>query len=299
LEFKNRGMRCDLHVHTWHSGMCDLPLLRAVCRESYNQPLAVYEKLKRLGMDLVTITDHDSIDALEALRSRPDFFLSEEVSCTLPSGTRLHVGVYDITERDHVEIQRRRDDFESLLAWLEERNLFFSANHVFSSLTGRRHIDDFLLFESAFPALETHNGHMLATANRNAAALADFAARAEVGGSDAHVMASVGCAYTVVPRARTKEDYLAGLRHGLGRVRGEAGGFWKLTRDILSIGRSMVRENPGTAPVAALGVAVPAVILGNYIRENVFARWWMARYRRARARRGEDRGATPIVEVAA
>jgi predicted metal-dependent phosphoesterase TrpH len=292
-------MRCDLHVHTWHSGMCDLPLLRAVCRESYNQPLAVYEKLKRLGMDLVTITDHDSIDALEALRSRPDFFLSEEVSCTLPSGTRLHVGVYDITERDHVEIQRRRDDFESLLAWLEERNLFFSANHVFSSLTGRRHIDDFLLFESAFPALETHNGHMLATANRNAAALADFAARAEVGGSDAHVMASVGCAYTVVPRARTKEDYLAGLRHGLGRVRGEAGGFWKLTRDILSIGRSMVRENPGTAPVAALGVAVPAVILGNYIRENVFARWWMARYRRARARRGEDRGATPIVEVAA
>src|SRR5580698_8798966 len=96
----NRDMRCDLHVHTWHSGMCTIPLLRRVCSESYNEPLAVYEKLKRIGMDLVTITDHDSIDAAEALRSRPDFFLSEEVTCTLPGGTELHIGIYDIPDRD-------------------------------------------------------------------------------------------------------------------------------------------------------------------------------------------------------
>jgi len=51
--------------------------------------------------------------------------------------------------------------------------------------------------------------------------------------------------------------------------------------------------------VAALGVAVPAVILGNYILESVFARWWMARYLRLRALRGAGRGATPIAEVAA
>ena len=63
------NMRCDLHVHTRHSGMCTLPLLRH-CRESYNDPLEVYEKLKRAGMDLVTVTDHDSIDAVEALRSQ-------------------------------------------------------------------------------------------------------------------------------------------------------------------------------------------------------------------------------------
>ena len=121
-------MRCDLHVHTKHSGMCTLPLLRRVCRESYNDPLEVYETLKRSGMDLVTITDHDSIGAVETLRGKPDFFLSEEVTCTLPSGTELHVGVYDITERDHIEMQRRRHDFESLFAWLFDNNLFFSAN---------------------------------------------------------------------------------------------------------------------------------------------------------------------------
>ena len=140
--------------------MCTVPLLRRVCRESYNRPMAVYCKLKRLGMDLVTITDHDSIDAAEELRSRPDFFLSEEVTCRLPSGTELHMGVYDITERDHIELQRRRDDFERLTAWLRERNLLFSANHIFSSLTGRRSLGDFELFEREFPAVETRNGHM-------------------------------------------------------------------------------------------------------------------------------------------
>ena len=92
-------MRCDLHVHTRHSGMCTVPVLRRVCRESYSEPEPVYDTLKRRGMDLVTVTDHDSIDAVETLRGRPDFFLSEEVSATSPDGTELHIGVYDIEGR--------------------------------------------------------------------------------------------------------------------------------------------------------------------------------------------------------
>ena len=275
--------------------MCEVPLLRAVCRECYNQPGAVYEKLKAVGMDLVTVTDHDSIDAVEELRSRPDFFLSEEATCWLPSGTRLHIGVYDITDRDHIEIQRRRADFESLLAWLRERNLFFTANHVFSHLTGRRSVDDFLLFETVFPGIETRNGHMLPRANDYATALSDLAAAAEAGGSDAHVMASVGCAYTVVPGARDKREYLAGLRGGLGRVRGETGGYLKLTRDILCIGGNMVREAPWTVALAPLAFAVPFVTMANYVMERCFARWWMARYLRSR----RPACTAPAVEAAA
>jgi predicted metal-dependent phosphoesterase TrpH len=276
--------------------MCTVPLLKTVCRESYNQPGEVYEKLKRLGMDLVTITDHDSIDAVESLRSRPDFFLSEEATCRLPSGTELHVGIYDITERDHMEIQRRRGDFESLSAWLDERNLFYSANHVFSSLTGSRTLADFELFERAFPALETRNGHMLARANENAAAMADFTGKAEVGGSDAHAMASVGCAWTVVPRARSRQEYLDGLRRGMGKVRGATGGYWKLTRDVLTIGGEMLRHDPRTLPLAPLAVAVPFFILKNYVEESLFARWWMARYLHARASRCSS---GTVAEVAA
>jgi predicted metal-dependent phosphoesterase TrpH len=289
-------MRCDLHVHTNHSGMCTIPLLRHVCRESYNEPLAVYDKLKRIGMDLVTITDHDSIDAAEALRSRPDFFLSEEVTCRLPSGTELHMGVYDISEWDHVEIQRRRDDFESLSAWLRERHLLFSANHIFSSLTGRRALADFELFEREFPAFETRNGHMLARANENAAALADLSGKIEVGGSDAHAMTSVGCAWTAVPRARNRQEYLDGLRRGCGRVRGATGGYWKLTRDVLTIGAQMMRHKPITLPIALLAGAVPLIMAGNYAMEFAFARWWMSRYLRERAQRF---AAVEVAEVAA
>jgi predicted metal-dependent phosphoesterase TrpH len=278
--------------------MCTVPVVRAVCRESYNQPLEVYAKLKRLGMDLVTITDHDSIDAVEVLRSRPDFFLSEEVTCTLPSGGELHVGVYDISDQDHIELQRRRDDFESLLAYLAERDLFFSANHVFSSLTGRRRLEDFALFESAFPALETRNGHMLAIANNHAAALADFNSRAEVGGSDAHTLASVGCAYTVVRNAHTKQEYLAGLRRGLGKVRGETGGYFKLTRDVFSIAGSMMSERPVMAVLAPVALAIPVVTMGNYVVENIFARWWMARYLQMRTLKLAGTASSPVAEAA-
>ena len=144
-------MRCDLHVHTLHSGMCTIPLLRRVCRESYNQPLEVYEKLKRLGMDLVTITDHDSIGAVESLRSRPDFFLSEEVTCHLPSGGELHVGVYDIADRDHIELQRRRDDFESFRAYLERARSLLQRQPYFLQPHRRRVTRGFRAFRARLP----------------------------------------------------------------------------------------------------------------------------------------------------
>lgn len=153
-------MRCDLHVHSIASGMFNVPGLKHFCRESYNDPVDVYNRLKRLGMSIVTLTDHDCIDAAEVLRKYPDFFLSEEVTLRMPSGTEAHLGVYGMVERDHVEIQRRRNDFLSLMMYLTERKLFFSANHVFSGLTGRREAEDFRWLESYVPAFETRNGQM-------------------------------------------------------------------------------------------------------------------------------------------
>src|ERR1700738_2563090 len=125
-------MRCDLHVHTTHSGMCTVPGLTRICRESYNDPRALYATLKRRGMDLVTVTDHDSIDAVEQLRHHADFFLSEEVTCTTPSGNKIRAGVYGIEEKHHMELQRGRRDVPALPAYLREQKLFFRINHVFS-----------------------------------------------------------------------------------------------------------------------------------------------------------------------
>ena len=270
-----------MHVHTLHSGMCTVPLACAVCRESYSEPRAVYERLKRMGMDLVTVTDHDSIDAVECLRKHPDFFLSEEVTCRMPSGTELHLGVYDIDERQHSEIAQRRDDVPRLAAYLRQERLLFSANHVFSRLTGRRAFADFECFEELFPAIETRNGHMLPSLNLNSERLARRLGKAQVGGSDAHALPSVGLAYTEVPGARSKDEFLEGVRRGRGLVRGECGNYWKLTRDVFLIVGGMVRENPATLPLAAFSLLAPAVILANTALELMFSSRWMRALDRA------------------
>ena len=94
------------------------------------------------------------------MRRHAEFFVSEEVTCRMPSGNELHVGVYDLTERQHVEIQRRRNDLPRLVAYLNEQQLFYSVNHAFSALTGRRSLEDFVWIDGAFPAVEVRNGHV-------------------------------------------------------------------------------------------------------------------------------------------
>lgn len=267
-------MRCDLHVHTIHSGMCTVPLLNRICRECYNHPGEVYETLKQRGMDVVTVSDHDSIDAVESLRRHPDFFLSEEVSCRASSGTLLHVGVYGIEERDHGQMQRRREDFPSFLAYLRERRLLFSVNHVFSGLTGSRTAADFEEFAEAFPAVETLNGHMRPLANRYAQAWADSMGKVAVGGSDSHTMRCLGRTWTRVPGARDTEEFLEGLKGGRTLVEGESGDYAKLTRTVFDIGCGLLREHPWARTLAPLIALIPAVTLANVLWETWFAYKW-------------------------
>jgi predicted metal-dependent phosphoesterase TrpH len=267
-------MRCDLHVHTRHSGNCSLPVLRHFFRESCSQPEEVYQRLKRLGMGLVTITDHDSIDAAETLRRHADFFLSEEVTVRLPSGAEAHVGVYDITEHQHVQIQRRRDDLPALLAYFSEKRLFYSLNHVFSGLTGRRTLEDFAWFEEWFPALEARNGVMPARQNREAERLAESLGKIALGGSDAHALPSLGAAFTEVPGARNQEEFFAGLRAGRARVRGRSGSYARLTRDIFHIAAGTLRETPWLLPIAPIVALIPLWTLANSLSEAAFVRYW-------------------------
>jgi predicted metal-dependent phosphoesterase TrpH len=277
--------------------MTTVPALSRFCRECYNPPEALYEKLKRLGLDLVTVTDHDSIAAGESLRQYPDFFVSKEVTCRAPSGNEVHVGVYDITEGQHVEIQRRRNDLPRLVAYLEEQRVFFSVNHIFSALTGGRGADDFDWFEACFPAVEVLNGHLLAPNNHLAARLASHARRITVGGSDAHALRSAGSVWTEVRGARSKAEFLEGLREGHAQVRGESGNYWKLTLDVLAIGAEMFRERPSTLLLAPLLVGIPALTFVNHLLERRFARKWGRAWAR---RRGLDGGVAvgPISAVA-
>lgn len=272
----NFFMRCDLHVHSYYSGRAQDAMMGALCRECYSRPEDLYATLKRRGMNLITLTDHDSIEGCEPLRRHADFFVSVEATCRMPSGTRIHVGVYDITERQHIEIQRRRDDLVSLLMYLTEHRLFFAVNHVFSALTGRRVREDFGWFDEYFPAMETLNGLMAAENNRQAVRLARRTRKIALGGSDAHTLASAGTAYTEFLGATTKDDFFGALRQGLGKPRGESGGYWKLTRDVFLIAGEMMRESRWKTILAPLGLLIPVYMLGNYAAESLFVRRWAA-----------------------
>jgi|SRR5580704_2140473 predicted metal-dependent phosphoesterase TrpH len=266
-----------MHVHSYFSGPCTSPaFLGPICRECYSKPQEVYELLDRRGMGLFTLTDHDEIEGSEALRGRPGFFLSEELTCRMPSGTTVHIGVYDFDERQHEQLLRRRNDLIALLMYLTERRLFFSINHVFSGLTGKRTVEDFCWFQKYFPAMETRNGQLLEGPNAHTAELARRWKKIGIGGSDAHALPSVGLTYTEVPGARDKEEFFAGLRSGMGRVGGESGRFAKLTGDVLLIALGLMRERSWTTAMAPLALLIPPIIFLHYREEREFTRRWAA-----------------------
>jgi predicted metal-dependent phosphoesterase TrpH len=254
--------------------MCTIPLLSHVCRECYTPEADLYARLKRKGMGLVTVTDHDSIGAAESLRQHPDFFPSEEVTVHLESGNEAHVGVYDIEEWQHEELQARRDDMPRFLAFLREQDLLFSINHMFSSLTGRRNRADFEFFATHFPLMETRNGHMLERANRAATKACELLGRTAIGGSDSHGVWSLGRVWTEVPGARNKHEFFAGLRAGNSRTEGRSGGILHLSSELLTIAGSMFSDKTWTLGLAPLIALVPLIGAINATSEVAFERYW-------------------------
>jgi PHP domain-containing protein len=136
-------------------------------------------------------------------------------------------------------------------------------------------------FESAFPVLEVYNGHMLSSVNGAAAALVESEGRIGIGGSDAHTLLSAGSAFTEVARARSRAEFIEGIRQNRARVGGQQGNYWKLTRDLFWIGLQSIRHCPPALLLSPLLLAVPAGSLINYMVELRFARRW-SRYLEAR-----------------
>ena len=282
---RQRILRCDLHVHSRHSGPATVPGLRHLVRECYAEPWEVRYAARERGMDLVTLTDHDSIAGALELAGLPDAFVSEEVTCLLPGGRELHLGVYDITEPQHEALQARRRDLEALFAYTAEQRIPVCVNHPFSALTGRREDADLPLAFRGATHLEVRNGMMSARSNDCARAAGRLARLAPCGGSDAHTLASVARAFTCV-RADDRAEFLAGLRAGLTLPAGGAGTYARLTADIVRLAvlagadqvRRVIRGEAGALPrlaalvgLAPFAVFLPLVTAAVYADEQVFA----------------------------
>jgi predicted metal-dependent phosphoesterase TrpH len=267
-------MKADLHVHSYHSGYNhDLPYLRS--RDCFSLPEDVYRTAKARGMDVVTITDHDSIDGclefLDRHPDAPDFIIGEEISCWMPAADvsaplEVHLGAYGMTERAHREIQPLRKNAFEVMAYLREAKIFFSLNHLFHFYRGQMPLDGYLALLDLVPALETRNGAMLPAHNALIEQL--IAARggrhAAVAGSDAHTLRRVGRTWTEAP-GRTREEFLANVAAGRGSAAGQQGGTLPLAADIYGVIADYwlsligVKRHELTMPRRAFGLAFSVV----------------------------------------
>jgi predicted metal-dependent phosphoesterase TrpH len=311
-------MRCDLHVHSWYSGRAGVPVLDHLGRECYSDPLEVHERARVRGMDLVTLTDHDTVEGGMRLAHLPECFLSVELTVHLEAGRQLHLNVFGIAEPQHAQLQARRRDPEALFAYLAEQRLPAAVNHLFSALTGARELADLRLPLGRLPLIETRNGAMPPGHNEAARQVGRVVRMAPVGGSDAHSLAHVARAFTCVPGARTKQEFLAGLRAGLCVPAGRSGSYARLTSEVARIFAAGYAETwhelrRGEAPPLSLAASavmlsllplIPIVTLAIYGHELAFGRRVFRAFQEAfgwpapARRRRPALGTPPLEEVA-
>ena len=273
-------MRADLHVHSCHSLQSgNMKFLKS--RDCYSRPEDVYRVAKARGMDVVTITDHDSVDGCRAFLDRhpdaSDFFMSEEVSCRFP-GTDLdvHLGVYGLTERLHRDLQRLRGNVFEVTAALREARVFFSLNHLLHFYRGQVPLGEYLRLIDEVPALEARNGTMLQAHNELVTRVVSerdgrHRVVGRVGGSDAHTLRRVGRTWTIAP-GRTVVEFLDSLARGESEVGGSHGTARCIAADAYGVIGAYVASLLGRGPrdhsplrrVACLAFAaatIPAQVL--------------------------------------
>jgi predicted metal-dependent phosphoesterase TrpH len=239
--------KADLHCHTRHSGHAKhLRFLR--CRDCYSTPLDVYKTAKRRGMDLVTITDHDSIggclELLDRLGDLPDFIMGEEVTVAFPEFQHeVHVAVYGLNEMHHSELQRLRPNGEELVAYLRQNHLLFVLNHFFHDFADGARVREFIQrMAQLFDVFEVRNGSQLREHNLLIVNLLEQYRNGPgadrpigmIAGSDAHTLRRIGCTYTASP-ARTPLEFLADIRAGHTQVFGPHSDSLSLAADIYGV----------------------------------------------------------------
>ncbi|WP_051564279.1 glycosyltransferase family 4 protein [Desulfovermiculus halophilus] len=208
-------------------------------------------------MDLVTITDHDTIGGNLEIAHLPDTFLSEEVTASFPGdGCKVHVLVYDINEKQHDDISRVRENVFELVQYLQAENIFHALAHPMYSVDGMlevKHFQQLLLLFTYFElngARDSLQNTVLrrilnGMSQERISELAERYAIAPSGedpcqkylisGSDDHSSLSMGFSYTEVPKANCVQDFLRGISDNMHTVHTYEAGPQGLAHNLYSI----------------------------------------------------------------
>lgn len=252
-------LKIDLHAHSVHSNRPSTFMLKAVkTGECYTEPATLYEVCIERGMDMVTITDHDTVTGALEIAHLPGAFVSEEISTFFPDdGVGIHVVALDIDEAQHAEIQRLRSNVYDLVSYLRaERIPHFAAHplsrenkplrpaHVqqlllmFRHLEGRNGTRDRLGGEALERLLESLTfEHLVDWANLHDIEPVDWSPRRHlVAGSDDHGMLNLARAWTELDaRDRTTGALREAFEAGRVEMAGGFGTSSTLCHNIYSV----------------------------------------------------------------
>src|SRR5215468_4774131 len=121
----NATGKIDFHLHSYASNVTDYYAANTFAiPESYSDPIKLYHELKRQGMALVTLTDHNSIDGVKEMLDAgfPDVFISAEMTTTFPEdGCNIHVTIANMTESQFAEANRLRKNVYEMVGWLDQQ----------------------------------------------------------------------------------------------------------------------------------------------------------------------------------
>lgn len=233
-------MRLDTHVHTEHTRR------RVRGRLGHSVPACgttaerAYATARAVGMDLVTLTDRDTIDGALRLAGLPGVVVGCEVTAVFPEdGVHVRLNVFGLDAPAHREVQRLRHDIRRLLPCLRALGLFTSLSHVARPVCGPFSAVHLLALLPWMDAVETRNGALTAAQNRVAHSLAVAAGKPAIAGSDAYSARAIGRTWTEVPGATTAAEFFAGLRQGRGRVGGADAPQWPA--QVLALGQGIWR----------------------------------------------------------
>lgn len=223
--------KMDMHVHTdFSTESIDWGVVKISVR-MFGDPVELYHKAKKTGMDYVTFTDHNTIDGclylLEKMPHVNDFIIGEEIRTYDPEYKFIiHVNVYGITRTHHRRITRLRENFPKLIRYLKEHNILYSYNHPF----WHKYSDYFVtipkplqrIYEIAknFPLIEGSNSFRLPKQNQMAITMAKTLGLNVIAGSDCHG-GSVGRTYTMA-KASSLRGFMKEVKLGRTVMGGKA-----------------------------------------------------------------------------
>ena len=212
--------KADTHVHTRFSGLGSLGPLRFP--ESVSDPKDVVRKAQSMGFKVICITDHNSITgaikAREYAESIDDIevVVGEEVSTT----DGEVIGLF-LEEEIPAGLSARET-----ISRIRAQGGLVIAPHPFSlhcPALGE------MVDELDIDGIETLNGgHIDGYANKTASERSNLSRWANLGGSDAHALSTIGDAYTVF-EGETAEDLRKGI---LDRTTSVNGGAWRLEKAV-------------------------------------------------------------------